>query len=252
MPLFVPRIVFSILPCIPSTAQRSMCELIFGKDQRDKNWPFTTSHKDVAVSIQHRHRSNVARSCRTTRHSPFLTPAMLPLTLLFNHPRRAERSMNGLNQWTCAQSLLNIVLGLSPRRRRNRISQSVATHDCRRDTIRGGAGAHGRATPLRGRRLFSWHGRVALRDTTVRDATWHGVSGRGASEACWQVSAQRGLQCGFYRVNGQACRADLFAGHPAPLELDEKRAGVGSAVGHWIAWHQGTVIRVAQQWSVSG
>lgn len=37
---------------------------------------------------------------------------------------------------------------------------------------------------LNGRRLFSWHGRVALRDTTVPGSTWHGVSGRGASEAC--------------------------------------------------------------------
>lgn len=27
------------------------------------------------------------------------------------------------------------------------------------------------------------HGRVASRDTTVPDSTWHGVSGRGASEA---------------------------------------------------------------------
>lgn len=52
-PYLLSRIVFSILPCIPSTAQRSMCELIFGKDRRDENWPFSTSDKDVAVSIQH-------------------------------------------------------------------------------------------------------------------------------------------------------------------------------------------------------
>ena len=28
---------------------------------------------------------------------------------------------------------------------------------------------------------MSPHGRVVLHDTTVRDSTWHGVSGRGAS-----------------------------------------------------------------------
>ncbi len=42
----------------------------------------------------------------------------------------------------------------------------------------------GAATPPHKRRLFSWHGRVARRDTTVPNSTWHGVSGRGASEAC--------------------------------------------------------------------
>ena len=60
---------------------------VFRKDQRDENWPFTTSHKDVAVSIPHCPLSHVARSCRTTRHSPFLAPAMLSLTLLFDHAR---------------------------------------------------------------------------------------------------------------------------------------------------------------------
>jgi hypothetical protein len=59
----------------------------------------------------------------------------------------------------------------------------MATNDCTRDTVRGGAGAYGRATPLDGRRLLSPHGRAALRDTTVPDSTWHGVSGRGASAA---------------------------------------------------------------------
>ena len=99
-PYLWPRIVFSIVPCIPSTAQRSMCELIVGKDQRDANWPFTTSHKDVAVRIQHRPLSHVARSYRTTRHSPFLAPAMLSLTLLFDHPRKAEPTMDGLRHQT--------------------------------------------------------------------------------------------------------------------------------------------------------
>ncbi|MFZ3012238.1 MAG: hypothetical protein WA045_00900, partial [Nitrospira sp.] len=31
--------------------------------------------------------------------------------------------------------------------------------------------------------MLSLHGRAALRDTTVPDSTWHGVSQRGASEA---------------------------------------------------------------------
>lgn len=47
-----------------------------------------------------------------------------------------------------------------------------------------------------------------------------------------KVSAQRGLPCNFYSVNGKACKADLFAEHPVPLKLEEKMAGVGSAVAH--------------------
>lgn len=43
-----------------------------------------------------------------------------------------------------------------------------------------------------GRRLFSWHGRVASRDTTVPDSTWHGVSGGGASEACLAKTLAQG------------------------------------------------------------
>jgi len=42
-------------------------------------------------------------------------------------------------------------------------------------------GCHGRATPVNGRWLFALHGRVASRDRTVPDSTWHGVSRRGAS-----------------------------------------------------------------------
>lgn len=97
-PYLLPRIIFSIVPCILSAAQRSMCELIFGKDQTDANWTFTTSHNDVAVRIQHRPLSHVAWSYRTTRHSALLAPVMLPLTLLFDHPRKAEPTMNGLTQ----------------------------------------------------------------------------------------------------------------------------------------------------------
>ena len=44
-------------------------------------------------------------------------------------------------------------------------------------------GCHGRATPFDGRRLLPPHGRAALRDTTVPNSRWHGVSGRGASRA---------------------------------------------------------------------
>ena len=39
---------------------------VFGKRKEDENWPFTTSHKDVPVRIQHRHCSTVARSCDTS------------------------------------------------------------------------------------------------------------------------------------------------------------------------------------------
>jgi hypothetical protein len=53
-PSLLAWIVFSSVLCIPSTAQESMCELLFGKDQRDEHWPFTTSHKDVAIRIPHR------------------------------------------------------------------------------------------------------------------------------------------------------------------------------------------------------
>ena len=52
-------------------------------------------------SIQQRPLSHVAWSCRTTRHCPFLVPAMLPLTLFFDHPRKAKPSRNGLTQRTC-------------------------------------------------------------------------------------------------------------------------------------------------------
>ncbi len=90
--------------------------------------------------------------------------------------------MNGLNQRTCAQCLLNIVLRPSPRWGRSRIFQFVATNGCKRDTVRGGAVATGVATPLDGRWMFSSHGRAASRGTTMPDSRWHGVSGRGASE----------------------------------------------------------------------
>ena len=98
-PSLLARIVFSIVPCIPSTAQRSMFELMFGKDKRNEHWPFTTSHKDVAVRIPHRPLFHVARSYRTTRHSPFLAPVMPPL---FEPPRKAEPTMNGLKRHTGA------------------------------------------------------------------------------------------------------------------------------------------------------
>lgn len=52
-------------------------------------------------SIQQRPLSHVAWSCRTTRHCPFLSPAMLPLTLFLNHPRKAKPTMNGLTQRIC-------------------------------------------------------------------------------------------------------------------------------------------------------
>ena len=182
-PYLLPRIVFSIVPCIPSTAQRSMCELIFGKDQRDENWPFTTSHKNVAVRIQHRHLSHVVRSCRTTRHSPFFAPVMESLTPVLDHPRRAERSMNGLKCGTGAPTpFQHVVAPLTHIGAQQNLP--VCSHGRLQARHRPRwRGYHGRATPLNGRRLISRHRRVAWRDTTVPDSTWHGVSGRGASEA---------------------------------------------------------------------
>ncbi len=191
-PNLLPRITFAILPRIPSTAQRSMCELFFGKSKWDENGPFITSHKDIPVSIQHRPLANVARSCRITRHSPFLAPVMLPFTLLFDHPRRADPSMNGLTQ-------------------RNMHTDLFVTHYCAPHPHRGatessslwqstiaGVTSFAMARLLRAchnpqwQRLISWHGRVALCDTTVPDSTWHGVSGGGASEACLAKTLAQG------------------------------------------------------------
>jgi len=139
------------------------------------------------------HLSNMARSCRTTRHSPFLAPAMPPLTLLFDHPRKAEPTMNGHRHRTRpTTSSHHRVAPLTNAWGATESPLSVAT----RDTVRGGAGVHGSAPRLEGRPLFSWHGRVALRDTTVPDPTRHGVSGRGAS-TIWlpKPLAQRRLRC---------------------------------------------------------
>ena len=73
------------------------------------------------------------------------------------------------------------MLRLSPTRGRNRISLSVATNGCERDTFRGGADATGVPHPLmRGGYCFARSSRVARRDGAP---SWHGVSGRGVSEA---------------------------------------------------------------------
>ena len=83
--------------------------------------------------------------------------------------------------------------------------------------------AFGCATPPNGRRQLSPHGWAASRDTTVPDSTWHGVSRRGASDACLpKPLAQDSLQCNSYSLDGQACRAELFAGHPG---LEEEVGG---------------------------
>jgi hypothetical protein len=122
----------------------------FPKDKRDAIWPFTTSHKNVAVRIQHCPLSHVARSCRTTRHSPFLAPVMPPLTLLLDHPQRVERSMNGLKHRTGAPTVFNTLLRPSPTPGHNIISLLVATHGCRRDTVRAGTVATGVPHPSMG------------------------------------------------------------------------------------------------------
>ncbi len=55
------------------------------------------------------------------------------------------------------------------------------------------------------------------------DSTWHGVSRRGALEARLpNPLAQGSLQCNSYSLDGQACRAELFDGHP---ELEEEGGG---------------------------
>lgn len=148
-PYVLPRITFSILPRIPSTVQRSMCELFFGKSKWDENGPFITSHKDIAVSIQHRPLANVARSCRTTRLFPFLASVRLPLTPLFDHPRRAEHERPHTAEYA-HQPLRNTLLRPAPTSGRNRISLSVATRDCNRDTVLGGTCATGVPHPVMG------------------------------------------------------------------------------------------------------
>jgi len=142
-----------------------MCELMFGKDTCDENWPFTTSHKDVAVSIQHRPHSHVARSCRTTRHSPFLAPVMLPLTLLFDHPRTAEPSMNGFKHRTGTPTpFQHIVAPLTHIGAQQNLPVCGHAH-CRRDIVRGGAVAEGVPHPSMATDvLFARSSRVARHD----------------------------------------------------------------------------------------
>lgn len=53
--------------------------------------------------------------------------------------------------------------------------QSMAAHDCKRDIVCGGAVATGVPYTLTGKDIAR-HGRVASRNTTVPDSTWHGVS----------------------------------------------------------------------------
>jgi hypothetical protein len=123
---------------------------VFGKGKWDENWPFTTSHKDIAVSVQHRLLSSVARSSRTTQHSQFLAHMTVSLTLLFDQTRKAERSMNGLKRRTGAPLPFNTLLRPSPTPGRNGIFLSMATHGCRRDTVLDGAVATGVPRPLMG------------------------------------------------------------------------------------------------------
>ncbi len=184
MPLFVATPRLLNLAMYPIHCAKVDMRTQFVKDTRGANWPFTTSQKGVAVNIRHRPLSHVARSCRTTQHSPFLSPRCCSSLDSSTTLEKSNRFRTDSNIELAHRLVLNIMLCPSLTSARNRISESVATHGCRRDTVHGGAVATGVATPLYGRRLFSWHGRVASRDTTVREATWHGVSGRGASEAC--------------------------------------------------------------------
>lgn len=86
----------------------------------------------------------------TPRRWGLLALATVPLTLRLDHLRRAEQTMNGLNQQTSPQPLLNIMLRPLPTQGRNRSLEAVATNGCKRDTVRCGAVATGVATPLNG------------------------------------------------------------------------------------------------------
>ena len=63
-----------------------------------------------------------------------------------------NRSWSDSDTGYAHRPLLNIVLRPSPKRGRNRPSESVATHDCTRDTVLGGAVASGVPHPLMGER----------------------------------------------------------------------------------------------------
>lgn len=116
--------------------------------KRDENWPFI--HKDVAVRIEHRPLSNAGRSCRTTRHSPFLAPTTVSLTLLLHHPRRAEPILNGLKHRTRAPtSFQHIVAPLTS------IGAQQIFRICGHERLQARHrlrwhGCHGRATSLNG------------------------------------------------------------------------------------------------------
>ena len=144
-------------------------------------------------------------------------PMTVSLTLPFDHPGKAEPTMNGLGH----RPPLNIVLRHDLGEGRNRISQSLATRGCRRDTVRGGAVATGVATPIDGQRICSPHGRVASRDTTVPDPSTASPDAVPQSPD-WQSSSPRGIPGNSYSLDAQECRAELFAGHP---ELEEEGGG---------------------------
>lgn len=122
-------------------------------------------------------------------------PMTVSLTLPFDHPGKAEPTMNGLGH----RPPLNIVLRHDLGEGRNRISQSLATRGCRRDTVRGGAVATGVATPIDGQRICSPHGRVASRDTTVPDPSTASPDAVPQSPD-WQSSSPRGIPGNSYSL----------------------------------------------------
>ncbi len=200
-----------------------MCELILGKDKCNEDWPFTTFHKDGAVRIQHRPLSHVVRSCGTTRHSPFPSSTMLPLTLLLDHLRRAEPTMNGLNQWTSPQPLLNI-LRPSPRQGRNtslnlwpRTPASVTPSE-----VAWLPRVWPHPLTSDGSRL----GTVGPRRATRRCPIPHGTASPDAVPQRRDRLATCQAYCNSYSLSGQGCRAESLAGHPVSLELEQERAGV--------------------------
>src|SRR6185437_10135358 len=115
--------------------------------------------------------------------------------------------------------LLNQLLRPSPTQGRNRISQSVAKHGCKRDIVRDGAVATGVPYPsmatadllARSSRIVRHDGAGPHRTRRLPTRCLRGVLPKPLAEGS--------RQCNSYSLDGQACRAELFAGHP---ELEEE------------------------------
>ena len=92
---------FAILPCIPSTGQRSMCELGFRKGYMGR--ALAIHHFSHGHCRAHTAPPSFSRSTKLQHDaSPaVLRPVMESLTPVLDHPRRAEPILNGLKYRTC-------------------------------------------------------------------------------------------------------------------------------------------------------